>query len=121
MSAGPSPGGIAARPKFSGEVEPNIDNGHPSLVELGIEMFEPGLHLAGFDRRDLLLAQILGANGPPIAGGHLVLVGGWSAVFGHWGSPLLVGFGHDAPLLSVADNRSAPAAAELRHFCAETH
>ena len=58
------------------------------------------------------------ANGPAIAGGHLVLVG-WSAGFGHWGGRLLVGFGHDAPLLSVADNSSAAAAGEPRHFCTQ--
>jgi hypothetical protein len=57
----PSFGGIAARPKFSAEVDANLDHRRPGPLELGVEMFEPGLHLAGFDRGDLLLAQILGA------------------------------------------------------------
>jgi hypothetical protein len=38
----PPPGGIAARPKFSGEVDANLDHRRPGRVELGIEMFEPG-------------------------------------------------------------------------------
>ena len=66
-------GGIAARPKFLAEVDTDIDHRHPGLAELGIEMLEPGRHLAGRDRGDLRLAQICGPNGPPLAGDRLVL------------------------------------------------
>ena len=76
----PSLGGIAARPKFSGEVDANIDQTRSGRVELRIEMLEPAFHLAGLERRNLVLAQILGANGPSIAGGRLARVG-WPGGF----------------------------------------
>jgi hypothetical protein len=54
----PPLGGIAVRPKFSGEVDANLDHRRPGRLKLGIEIFETGLNLAGFDRRDLLLVRI---------------------------------------------------------------
>ncbi len=69
----------------------------PRPVKLGIEIFETGLHLAGFDRRDLLV-QILCPIDPAIAGDRLVRVG-CPGGFGRRGGLLLVGLeGHDAAL-----------------------
>ena len=104
----PSLGGIAARAKFSDEVDANLDHRRPGRLKLGIEIFETGLHLAGLDRRDLLLVQILCPIDPAIASDRLVRVG-WPGGFGRWGGLLLVGLeGYDAPLLSVFDNSGAP-------------
>ena len=77
------------RPKFSGEVDANLDHRRPGRLKLGIEIFETGLNLAGFDRRDLLLVQILRSIDPAIASDRLVRVG-CPGGFGCWGGLLLV-------------------------------
>ena len=70
----PTLGGIAARPKFSGEVDANIDQRRPGRVELGVEMLESRRHLAGFERGDLVLVRSSAAS-PGGRGRPLVRVG----------------------------------------------
>ena len=91
-------GANAARPKFSGEVDANIDQTRSGRVELGIELLEPAFHLAGFERCNRVLAQILGANGPSITSGRWARAD-WPGGFACDRNGLLLGVhGHDVPL-----------------------
>ena len=84
---------LAASPRarsFRAKSTPTSTRHAPAGSNSASRCSKPRFHLAGFERRDRVLAQILGANDPSIAGDRLARVG-WPGGFARDRIGLLLG------------------------------